>query len=203
MDLVLADIQLFLTGERPDDTSDRRLAATLFVDVVSSTVTLVSGGDRAWKNTLTAYYNIVRKEITRYRGEEFTVAGDGVVALFDGPGCAVKCALAIASAVRQLDIQVRAGVHVGECTIIDKNVTGIAVHIGARIMSFAQPGTVWVSQTVKDLVSGAGLVFTDQGTRPLQGVPGKHSLFQAELEYSPAAVVIQRSDKSGAMCRAR
>jgi class 3 adenylate cyclase len=182
MDVVLADIQMFLTGERPAERSGRRLAAVLFIDVVSSTEQLAKDGDDAWRNTLVAYYKLVRKEISRFQGEEFTVAGDGFLASFDGPARAVKCALAVSSTVKQLGIEVRAGVHVGECAIVDDNLTGIAVHTGARIMSVADAGTVWVSQTVKDLVSGSGLQFWDQGLHTLKGVPGEHRLFMAGLE---------------------
>ena len=182
MDVVLADIQMFLTGERPAERSGRRLAAILFIDVVASTEHLAKDGDDAWRNTLVAYYKLVRKEISRFQGEEFTVAGDGFLASFDGPARAVKCALAVSSTVKQLGIEVRAGVHVGECAIVDDNLTGIAVHTGARIMSVAEPGTVWVSQTVKDLVSGSGLQFWDQGLHTLKGVPGEHRLFMAGLE---------------------
>jgi class 3 adenylate cyclase len=182
MDVVLADIQMFLTGERSAETSDRRLAAILFIDVVSSTEQLARDGDGTWRNTLAAYYQIVRKEIGRFEGEEFTVAGDGFLASFDGPARAVKCALAITSTVKQLGIEVRAGVHVGECAIAGDNLTGIAVHTGSRVMSLAEAGTVWTSQTVKDLVAGSGLQFWDQGLHTLKGVPGEHRLFKAGLE---------------------
>ncbi|AZO19927.1 adenylate/guanylate cyclase domain-containing protein [Mesorhizobium sp. M1E.F.Ca.ET.045.02.1.1] len=186
MDTILADIQSFLTGVTPEVASDRKLAAILFLDVVSSTDQLARDGDQSWSNTLTSYYNIVRKEIARYRGEEFTVAGDGFLALFDGPARAVRCALTIAAAVKQLEIDVRAGVHVGECAIVGANVTGLAIHTGARIMSSAEGGMVLTSQTVRDLVAGSGLRFSDQGERVLKGVPDKHRLFLAMLEDAGA-----------------
>ncbi|WP_292037476.1 adenylate/guanylate cyclase domain-containing protein [Mesorhizobium sp.] len=182
----MADIQSFLTGVTPEVASDRKLAAILFLDVVSSTDQLARDGDQSWSNTLTSYYNIVRKEIARYRGEEFTVAGDGFLALFDGPARAVRCALTIAAAVKQLEIDVRAGVHVGECAIVGANVTGLAIHTGARIMSSAEGGMVLTSQTVRDLVAGSGLRFSDQGERVLKGVPDKHRLFLAMLEDAGA-----------------
>jgi len=179
MDAILADIQSFLTGTSPDLMSDRKLAAILFLDVVASTDHIAKDGDTAWGNTLTSYYNIVRKEIARHRGEEFTVAGDGFLALFDGPARAARCALTIAAAVKQLEIDVLAGVHVGECEITGSNVRGLAVHTGARIMSAANPGTVLASQTVKDLVAGSGLKFVDQGMHALKGLPENHRLFLA------------------------
>ncbi|MFO1147605.1 MAG: adenylate/guanylate cyclase domain-containing protein [Alsobacter sp.] len=182
MDVVLAEMQRFLTGEVFDHTSERKLAVILFIDVASSTDRLVKDGDRAWSHLLNAYYNVVRKELTRYRGKEYNVAGDGFLALFDGPARAVRCALAIVSGVKQLGIDVRAGINVGECELIKDDVTGIAVHSAARVMSSATPGQVLVTQTVKDLVSGSGLRFTDQGEHILRGVPGKHQLYSASEE---------------------
>jgi pimeloyl-ACP methyl ester carboxylesterase len=182
MDVILADIQSFLTGVTPEIAPDRKLAAILFIDVEGSTDHLAKMGDQAWSNTLTSYYNIVRKEIARHRGEEFSVAGDGFLALFDGPARAVRCALSITTEVKQLEIEVRAGVHAGECAIVGTNVTGLAIHTGARIMSAADGGMVFTSQTVKDLVVGSGLRFADRGEHVLKGVPDKHRLFLAVLE---------------------
>jgi class 3 adenylate cyclase len=129
---------------------------------------------------LNSYYAIVRKELARFRGKETNTTGDGFLATFDGPARAVRCALAIAVAVKQLGIEVRAGVHTGECELMGDNVGGIAVHTGARIMATAQPGSVLVSGTVKDLVSGSGINFQDHGVHQLKGIPGEWRLFSAQ-----------------------
>ena len=123
--------------------------------------------------------DVVRKELARYRGKEINTTGDGFLVTFDGPARAVRCALAVAVAVRQLGIEVRAGVHTGECELMGDDIGGIAVHAGARIMSKAQPGTVVVSSTVKDLVAGSGIHFQDLGLQELRGVPGTWKLFLA------------------------
>ena len=179
MDTILSDIQEFITGERPIDSSDRILATVLFLDIASSTARAAELGDGAWRNLLNSYYAIVRKELARFRGKETNTAGDGFLATFDGPARAVRCALAIVGAVRQLDIEVRAGVHTGECELMGDNVGGIAVHTGARIMAKADPGGVVVSGTVKDLVAGSGIAFQDHGVHELKGIPGEWKLFSA------------------------
>jgi class 3 adenylate cyclase len=177
MDTILADIQEFVTGERPVDASDRILATVLFLDIASSTERATALGDAAWGNLINTYYSIVRKELARFRGKEVNSAGDGFLATFDGPARAVRCALAVVAAVRQLGIEVRAGVHIGECEVMGDNVGGMAVNIGARIMANAAPGSVLVSGTVKDLVAGSGIAFTDMGSQALKGVPGEWKLF--------------------------
>jgi class 3 adenylate cyclase len=179
MDLVLSDIHEFITGERPIDSFDRVLATVLFFDIASSTERAAALGDTAWRNLLSSYYTVVRKELARYRGKETNTTGDGFLATFDGPARAVRCALAIALAVRQLGIEVRAGVHTGECELMGDNIGGIAVHAGARITSKAEPGRVVVSSTVKDLVVGSGINFQDLGLHELKGVPGAWRLFSA------------------------
>jgi class 3 adenylate cyclase len=179
MDTILADIHEFITGERPVETSDRVLATVLFLDIASSTERAAVMGDLAWRNVLNSYYALVRKELARFRGKETNTTGDGFLATFDGPARAVRCALAIALAVRQLGIEVRAGVHTGECELMGDNIGGIAVHAGARIMAKAEPGTVIVSRTVKDLVAGSGIDFHDLGLHELKGVPGEWRLFSA------------------------
>ena len=179
METVLSDIQEFITGERPIDSSDRILATVLFLDIASSTERAAELGDTPWRNLLNTYYAIVRKELSRFRGKETNTTGDGFLATFDGPARAVRCALAIALAVRQLGIEIRAGVHTGECELMGDNVGGIAVHTGARIMAKAQPGVVLVSGTVKDLVSGSGINFQDEGVHQLKGIPGEWRLFSA------------------------
>ena len=180
METILSDIQEFVTGERPVEASDRILATVLFLDIVSSTERATALGDAAWRNLLDSYYSIVRKELARFRGKETNTAGDGFLATFDGPARAVRCALAIARGVRQLGIEVRAGVHTGECETMGDNVGGIAVNIGARIMASAEPGGVLVSGTVKDLVAGSGIEFKDAGTHALKGVPGEWRLLIAQ-----------------------
>jgi pimeloyl-ACP methyl ester carboxylesterase len=180
METVLSDIQEFITGERPIDSVDRVLATVLFLDIASSTERAAALGDTAWGNVLNSYYAIVRKELARFRGKETNTTGDGFLATFDGPARAVRCALAIALAVRQLGIEVRAGVHTGECEFMGDNVGGIAVHTGARIMAKADPGGVLVSGTVKDLVSGSGINFQDRDVHQLKGIPGEWRLFSAQ-----------------------
>jgi class 3 adenylate cyclase len=177
MEAVLSDIQEFITGERPIASSDRILATVLFLDIASSTERAAALGDAVWRNLLNSYYAIVRKELARFRGNETNNAGDGFLAMFDGPARAVRCALSIALAVRQLGIEVRAGVHTGECELMGDNVGGIAIHTGARIMAKAEPGGVMVSRTVKDLVSGSGIDFQDHGVHELKGIPGEWRLF--------------------------
>jgi class 3 adenylate cyclase len=179
MENVLSDIQEFITGERPIDSSDRILATVLFLDIASSTERAAELGDTPWRNLLNSYYAIVRKELARFRGKETNTTGDSFLATFDGPGRAVRCALAITFAVRQLGIEIRAGVHTGECELMGDNVGGIAVHTGARIMAKAEPGAVLVSGTVKDLVSGSGINFQDYGVYELKGIPGEWRVFSA------------------------
>jgi pimeloyl-ACP methyl ester carboxylesterase len=179
METVLSDIQEFITGERPIDSSDRVLATVLFLDIASSTERAAELGDRPWRNLLNSYYAIVRKQLARFRGKETNTTGDAFLATFDGPARAVRSALAIALAVRQLGVEVRAGVHTGECELMGDNVGGIAVHTGARIMAKSEPGEVLVSGTVKDLVSGSGINFQDCGVHQLKGVPGEWRLFSA------------------------
>ena len=180
METILADIQEFVTGERPMASSDRILATVLFLDVAGSTERAAELGDAAWRNLLNSYYAIVRKELARFRGMETNTSGDGFLATFDGPARAVRCALAIVQAVKQLNLAVRAGVHTGECERMGDNVGGIAVHTGARVMAKAEPGTVLVTGTVKDLVAGSGIGFQDLGSHELKGVPGEWRLFSAE-----------------------
>lgn len=180
MEVILADIQEFVTGERPIASSDRILATVLFLDVASSTERATELGDAAWRNLLNAYYVIVRKELARFRGKEMNTAGDGFLATFDGPARAIRCALAITQTVKQLNIAVRAGIHTGECELMGDNVGGIAVHTGARVMAMAAPGTVLVTGTVKDLVAGSGIEFKNFGSHELKGLPGEWRLFIAD-----------------------
>jgi pimeloyl-ACP methyl ester carboxylesterase/class 3 adenylate cyclase len=176
---VLAEIQTFVTGVRPVAVDDRVLATVLFVDVANSTQTLSALGDSAWKARLDAYYQIVRDELARYRGRENNTAGDGFMASFDGPGRAIRCALAIASAVKPLGLDIRAGLHTGEVELMGDNIGGIAVHIAARINAQAAVGEVMVSSTTKDLVAGSGIVLESRGSTQLKGIPGDWALFAA------------------------
>jgi len=176
---VLAEIEEFVTGVRPIEIADRILATVLFIDIVRSTEHVAGMGDAAWRHLLDTFYALVRKEIARFGGSEMDTAGDGFFMTFDGPARAISCALAIRDAVKQLGIEVRAGVHTGECKPIGDKLGGIAVHIAARVLSNADPGEVVVSSTVKDLVSGSGIMFEDKGSRVLKGVPGEWRLYSA------------------------
>jgi pimeloyl-ACP methyl ester carboxylesterase len=174
---VLGEIQEFLTGTRDRVEPDRVLATVLFTDIVGSTERAARLGDQRWRELLEGYYELARRELTRFRGREIDTAGDGLFASFDGPARAVRCAEAIAAGVRSLGIEIRAGLHTGECEVIGDKVGGIAVHIGARVASLARAGEVLVSNTVKDLVAGSGIGFEDRGTQTLKGVPGEWRLF--------------------------
>ena len=146
----------------------------------SGTERLAALGDRAWRALLDAHHDVVRRELARHRGREVEFAGDGMLATFDGPARAIRCACAIAAAVRPLGIEIRAGLHTGEVELAGAAVRGIAVHIGARVAAEAGPGEVLVSSTVKDLVAGSGIRFTDRGVRTLKGVPEPWRLFAAD-----------------------
>ena len=178
-DAIVGDIEEFLTGTRHAAEVDRVLATVMFADIVKSTETAAQIGDRRWKDLLQDFYGVVRKNLERYRGREVDTAGDGLLATFDGPARAVRCAQAINGDVPSLGLTVRAGVHTGEVEIIGAKVGGIAVHIGARVAAEASPGEVIVSSTVRDLVAGSGIRFEDRGRRPLKGVPGEWQLFRA------------------------
>jgi class 3 adenylate cyclase len=154
------------------DRHERVLTTILFTDIVGSTEASARLGDAVWRDLLERHHALVRREISRYRGAELDTAGDGFFATFEGPAKAVQAAAAIRDAVRGIGLQVRAGVHTGECELHDGKVAGIAVSIGARIASLAGPGEVLVSSTVRDLVAGSGLAFTDRGMHELKGIPG-------------------------------
>jgi class 3 adenylate cyclase len=173
------EIERFLTTLHAEQVEfDRYLATVLFTDIVGSTEIVSAGGDTAWRDLVERHHHIVRGALARYRGTEMDTAGDGFFATFDGPARAVHCALAIADAVRDLSVEIRAGVHTGEMQMIDEKAGGIAVTIGSRIMSQAGPSEVLVSQTVKDLVAGSGLAFEDAGEHELKGVPDRWRLYR-------------------------
>ena len=167
----------FLTGEQPDVADDRVLATVLFTDIVDSTRRAAEMGDRDWHALLDAHDAVVRSQIARFRGREVNTSGDGFLAMFDGPQRAIRCAMAIRDAVQALGIQVRAGLHTGECEVRGDDIGGIAVHIGARVSALAGPNEVLVSSTLRDLVIGSGLEFEDRGAHALKGVPGEWHLF--------------------------
>jgi pimeloyl-ACP methyl ester carboxylesterase len=178
METILSDIQSFITGERPVDVSDRVLATVLFIDIVESTDKAGALGDAAWRNLLSQYYAIVSKELVRFHGKKIDTEGHGFLATFDGPARAVRCALAVTHTVKQLGIEVRAGVHTGECELLGERVSGIAVHICAGLMGKALAGQVFASSTVKDLVAGSGIGFDNIGLHTLKGVPEQWSLYR-------------------------
>ncbi len=159
---------------------DRVLATVLFTDIVDSTAKSVELGDARWRDLLQAHHGLVRRQLVRYRGNEIDTAGDGFFASFDGPARAIRCACAIAEGVRELGLEIRAGLHTGECERIDDKVGGIAVNIGSRVASQAGPSEVLVSSTVKDLVAGSGIQFAERGIAELKGVPGEWRLFAVE-----------------------
>lgn len=176
-DAYLDQIEEFLTGELRAGEPDRVLATVLFADIVGSTERTAQLGDARWHALLDSFYGVARRQLERFRGREIDSAGDGFFASFDGPARAVRCATAIGSGVRSLGLEVRAGVHTGECEVMGAKLGGIAVHIGARVAGRAQPGEVLVSSTVKDLVAGSGITFDERGAHALKGVPGQWSLY--------------------------
>ncbi len=179
-DVILDHVEEFVTGVPPVERTDRSLATVMFTDIVGSTAHAMSLGDRAWTQVLDRHDAIVAKELQRYRGRKVNPTGDGLLATFDGPARAVKCAVAICGAVRPLGIEVRAGLHVGEVETRGDDIGGIAVHIGQRVSALAAPGEVLVSRTVTDLVAGSGIEFADRGDHELKGVPGTWRLFAVQ-----------------------
>jgi class 3 adenylate cyclase len=174
---MLDAIEEFLTGALPAHRSDRVLATVLFTDIVSSTEQLTRMGDRRWKELLATHDELLRAEVERFRGRLVRSTGDGVLATFDGPGRALRCACAVRDAVRPLGLDIRAGLHSGEIELSGEDVAGMAVHIGARVAALAAAGEVLVSRTVTDLVAGSGIEFEDRGEHELKGVPGTWHLY--------------------------
>ena len=179
-DVVLEAVEEFLTGVRPAPDADRFLATVLFTDIVNGTAKAAELGDRRWRSLVEDHHAIVRRELSRFRGVEVDTAGDGFFATFDGPARAVRCALEVRDAVRGLGLEIRAGVHTGECQIIGGKTGGIAVIIGSRVREQAAPGQVLATSTVRDLTAGSGLRFETQGARRLKGVPDEWQIFTAE-----------------------
>lgn len=164
----------------------RSLTATvLFTDVVGSTTRLVELGDQGWAEVLERHDELVRRELVRFGGLEMDTAGDGFFAVFSEPGSAVGCALAIVQALRALDLEVRVGIHAGDCVVAGAKCTGLAIHIGARLAKFAEPDEVLVSESVTKLLTDSGIQFRDRGTAALKGVPGEVRVFAASPSVSP------------------
>jgi pimeloyl-ACP methyl ester carboxylesterase len=180
-DSVIREIEAFV-ADLPADVSepDTVLATVLFTDLVGSTATAAELGDRRWRELLERHHEAVRSQLSRFRGCEVDTAGDGFFATFDGPARAIRCACAVTETVGELGLEVRAGLHTGECELLADKVAGIAVSIGARVAARAGPGEVLVSRTVKDLVAGSGIHFADRGTAELKGVPGEWQLYAVE-----------------------
>ena len=177
---VLREVESFLAAAwETDETSEpnRFLTTVLFSDIVGSSETAAALGDRAWRELLERHHELVRRHLVRFRGKEIDTAGDGFFACFDGPARSIRCGYAIAGAMPELGLQVRVGLHTGECELVDGKAAGIAVHTGARVAALAQPGEVLVSRTVKDLVAGSGIELDDRGEHELKGIPGMWQLF--------------------------
>ena len=179
MDLALDEVERFLTGSIRSPEPDRVLATVLFTDIVDSTARAARLGDRRWRDALESYHGLVRRELGRFRGREIKTTGDGFLATFDGPARAIRCGLAIRDAAHRAGLEVRAGLHTGECETMPDDIGGIAVHIASRVVTEADPGEVLVSRTVKDLVAGSGIAFEDRGTRSLKGLDAEWQLFAA------------------------
>jgi pimeloyl-ACP methyl ester carboxylesterase len=181
-DAIVDEIEEFLTGVRHGAEIDRVLATVMFTDIVDSTRKATELGDRRWRDVLDQHHALVRAEVNRYRGRELDTAGDGFLAAFDGPARGVRAACTISDAVRRLGVDVRVGLHTGECEVLGSKLAGIAVHVGARIASAAHAGEVLVSSTVKDLVAGSGLRFRERGPHELKGIPGAWQLYSVERD---------------------
>ncbi len=188
---IVREIERFLTGiwerggwEEPEP--ERVLSTVLFTDIVGSTARAAEVGDRGWRELLEQHHALIRRHLARFRGRELDTAGDGFFASFDGPARAIRCASALTDAVTELGLEIRAGLHTGECELVNGKIGGIAVHIGARVAKEAQAGEVLVSSTVKDLVAGSGLQFRERGSAQLKGVPGEWRLFAVKRLDAPS-----------------
>jgi class 3 adenylate cyclase/alpha-beta hydrolase superfamily lysophospholipase len=181
-DDILEEFAEFLTGARHSGETDRVLATVMFTDIVASTRHATELGDRRWGDLLEAHHTTVRRELQRFQGTEVDTAGDGFLATFDGPTRAIRCAEAAVQTVRSLGLEIRVGIHTGECELIDDKVRGIAVHIGARVVALADPSEVLVTTTVRELVAGSGIEFADRGKHSLRGVPGDWQVYAAGVK---------------------
>jgi class 3 adenylate cyclase len=176
-DTALAEIREFLTGVREAPEPDRVLATVVFTDLADSTERARELGDRRWRELLEHHHQVVRRELARFSGRELDTAGDGFLAAFDGPARAIRCARSVVAAVGALGLQVRAGVHTGECEVLGDKLAGLAVHVGARIAAHARPGEVLVSSTVRDLIAGSGIELEDRGLVVLKGLEDERRLY--------------------------
>jgi class 3 adenylate cyclase len=192
-DRLVDEVEQFLTGSRHAHDGERVLATVLFTDIVASTERAAAAGDRAWRELLDRHDALLRREVADARGRVLKSMGDGYLVTFDGPARAIECAQAIVEESRELGIDVRAGVHTGECNALGDDVGGMAVNIGARVGAAARPGEVLVSSTVKDLVVGSGLRFADRGEHALKGVPGEWRLFA--IAGAPGPPAAERLDE--------
>jgi class 3 adenylate cyclase len=177
-DSILREIETFATQTWREVEPDRVLATVMFTDIVGSTTKAAELGDRRWKDLLGEHHARIRSQLARFRGTELDTAGDGFFAVFDGPARAINCARSIHRSLAELGLEVRIGVHCGECERMDGKVGGLTVHVGARVASLAGPGDVLVSQTVKDLTAGSGVTFEDAGEHELKGIPDRWRLYQ-------------------------
>jgi class 3 adenylate cyclase len=193
---ILDSIDEFVTGRLPTRDLNRVLATVLFTDVVASTESTARLGDRRWLEVLADHNTIVRAELARFRGNEVKTTGDGFLATFDGPGCAVRAAQAIAQAVRPLGLDIRAGLHTGEIERIGNDIGGVAVHITQPIMALAPVGGILVSTIVKELACGSAIAFRDHGQHSLRGVPGSWQLFKAESRQLNQSTLHPRTNAS-------
>jgi class 3 adenylate cyclase len=176
-DIIADQIEEFITGERRRLEPDRVLATVMFTDIVGSTQRAAEVGDGRWRELRGTWHTMMRRELAAFRGRKVDTAGDGLLATFDGPARAIRCACSVRERVHALGLQVRTGLHTGECELVGDGVVGIAVHIGARVAALAGPDEILVSSTVRDLVAGSGLQFVDRGTHSLKGVPDDWRLF--------------------------
>jgi class 3 adenylate cyclase len=183
IEVLLGDIEEFVTGHRESSSTEleRILATVLFTDIIDSTRSAVEKGDQAWRRLLDSHDQLAKQTIDRHRGILVKNTGDGILATFDGPGRAVRCALAFSTASRQIGLPLRAGLHTGEIELRGRDIGGIAVHAAARVMAKSQSSEVLVSRVVTDLVAGAGLKFAERGSHELKGLPGRWDLFAASV----------------------
>lgn len=186
-DQVLGAIEEFVTGAKGARSVDRVLATVLFTDIVASTEHAAGTGDRGWRELLDDFDVMAGKHLHRFDGQQVKSTGDGILATFVGPAQAIRCGLALRDSARQLGVEVRIGVHTGEVERRGNDIAGIGVHISARVQACADPGEVWVSRTVTELVAGSGISFSDRGERALRGVPGVWHLFSVDEKMEPTS----------------
>jgi class 3 adenylate cyclase len=180
---LLGDIEEFVTGHRDSSSTEleRVLATVLFTDIIDSTRSAATIGDQAWRRLLDNHDQLAKQVVEKHRGALVKTTGDGILATFDGPGRAVRCALALGTAAKQIGLPLRAGLHTGEIEMRGNDIGGIAVHVAARVMAQCQSSEVLVSRVVTDLVAGAGLKFSKRGSYELKGIPGRWDLFAASV----------------------